>query len=158
MASGPNATELIRPLAEVEGMEVNVGFIGSCAGGRFTDLAQAAQVLRGHKVKPYFRLFVTPISQEVMREATSAGIIQVLVEAGAVITHPGCGACYLESCTPLKLGEGERCIASSTEASKGRMGSPDAEIVLANTAVVAASAIEGKITNPTSYLYKQKEV
>jgi 3-isopropylmalate/(R)-2-methylmalate dehydratase large subunit len=108
--------------------------------------------LRGQKVHPSVRLIVTPISADTARDAAAAGIYQTLLDAGATITQPGCGACYSGNLSPLKLGDGERCISTSVETLRGRMGSHDAEVLLADAAVVAASAIEGRIANPTSYL------
>jgi len=87
-----------------------------------------------------------------MREATARGFIASLVAAGAMVTPPGCGACYNGNLSPLLLGDGERCIATSVSNAPGRMGSTSAEIFLSNPAVVAASALEGRIADPRPYL------
>jgi 3-isopropylmalate/(R)-2-methylmalate dehydratase large subunit len=87
-----------------------------------------------------------------MREANERGIIATLIAAGAMLTPPGCGACYIGNQSPLLLEDGERCIASSVSNDPGRMGSKSAEIYLSNPAVVAASAIEGRIADPRPYL------
>lgn len=158
LVAGPNNIEIIRPLSELEGLEITAANIGSCSSGRVTDLALAAEVLRGNKVHPNVRLIITPISAATMREATEQGIINDLVEAGATITTPGCGACYVGNLSPLKLGDGERCISTSVETVPGRMGSMTAEILLGNSAVAAASAIEGRITDPMKYLIQKQEV
>jgi len=158
LVAGPHKDDYVRPLGEVEGQEINAAYIGSCASGRLADLELAAEVLRGHKVHPIVRLVVTPVSADTMREAMAAGILQVFLDAGATVTEPGCGACYVGNLSPLKLGDGERCISTSTESAKGRNGSPNSEILLGSPAVVAASAIEGRITNPIKYLKKQEEV
>ena len=152
LIAGPHDIERIRPLTEVLGLEVSAAYLGSCSSGRLSDLRLAAEVLRGRKVHPSVRLIVTPISADTTRDAMSAGILQTFLDAGATITNPGCGACYSGNLSPLKLGDGERCISSSVETLRGRMGSRDAEVLLGNAAVVAASAIEGKIADPAPYL------
>lgn len=152
LIAGPHEIELVRPLSEVAGLEVHAANIGSCASGRLSDLALAAEVLRGRHVHPGVRLIVTPISATVAREAAAAGIVTTLLEAGATFTQPGCGGCYSANLSPLKLGDGERCISTSVETLRGRMGSREAEIYLGSAAVVAASAIEGRITDPRPYL------
>ena len=157
LVAGPHEIELIRPLSELTGLEVNAAYIGSCSSGRFTDLQLAADVLRGRKVHPSVRLIVTPISADTARDAMSAGFMQVFLDAGASIPQPGCGACYHGNLSPLKLGDGERCISTSVETLRGRMGSQDSEVLLANAAVVAASAIEGRVTDPARYLNEALE-
>lgn len=152
LIAGPHQIERVRPLADVLGLEINAANIGSCSSGRLSDLALAADVLRGRKVDPRVRLVITPISADTARDAAAAGLLQVFLEAGATVTQPGCGACYSGNLSPLKLGDGERCISTSVETLRGRMGSQEAEILLGNAAVVAASAIEGRVADPTPYL------
>jgi len=152
LVSGPRDIEKIRALDEVIGIPVSAAFVGSCSAGRLEDLALAASVLEGHVIDKSVRLVVTPISTEVMREATARGFIASLVAAGAMVTPPGCGACYNGNLSPLLLGDGERCIATSVSNAPGRMGSTSAEIFLSNPAVVAASALEGRIADPRPYL------
>ena len=152
LVAGPHEIELIRPLAAVEGLPVDAAYIGSCASGRLSDLALAAEVLRGRKVHPGVRLIVTPISADTARDAAAQGLMQVFLDAGATFTQPGCGACYSGNLSPLKLGDGERCISTSVETLRGRMGSQSSEVLLGNAAVVAASAIEGRIADPARYL------
>jgi len=146
--SGPGGIERIRHLSELVGTHVDVAYIGSCSGGRLTDLTMAAKVLRGRHVSPGIRLVVTPLTTTVMNEALQLGVIADLAEAGATITAPGCGACFTALASPLTLGPGEVCISASVENFAGRMGSDQAEIYLANAAVVAASALEGRIAFP----------
>lgn len=152
LVSGPHELDLIRPLAELLGQKIDAANIGSCSSGRIGDLAIAADILRGRKVHPSVRLVVTPISADTAREAARLGIVETLLAAGATFTQPGCGACYSGNLSPLKLDDGERCISTSVETLRGRMGSKDSEVLLANPAVVAASAIEGRITDPVAYL------
>lgn len=152
LVCGPDKIETISPLDDVLGLPINAAFIGSCSAGRLDDLAIAAAVLEGRQIDPGVRLVVTPISTEVMREASERGIINTLIAAGAMVTPPGCGACYIGNQSPLVLEDGERCIASSVENGPGRMGSKTAKIYLSNPAVVAASALEGRIADPRIYL------
>ena len=152
LVAGPHEIELVRPVEQLAGLEVTAAYIGSCSSGRLDDLALAADILRGRKVHPSVRLIVTPISAETHREIARNGILQDFLDAGATVTQPGCGACYKGNLSPLKLGSGERCISTSVETLRGRMGSMDAEILLVNAAVVAASAIEGRVADPSPYL------
>ncbi|KQX23537.1 aconitase [Sphingomonas sp. Root50] len=157
LVAGPHDIELVRPLGNVLGLEVTAANIGSCSSGRLSDLRLAAEVLRDRKVHPAVRLVVTPISADTHREAAHAGLLEVFLDAGATVTQPGCGACYSGNLSPLKLGDGERCISTSVETLRGRMGSQESEVMLANAAVVAASAIEGRIADPAPYLARAME-
>lgn len=158
LIAGPFEIDLVRPLDEVIGLPVNAANIGSCSSGRFEDLALAAEVLKGRRIDPGVRLAVTPISAQTMRRAEDAGFIKIFVDAGAVVTQPGCGSCYGGNLGVIKLNSGERCISSSVETVAGRMGAADAEILLGNAAVVAASAIEGKIADPRTYFPQARQL
>ncbi len=133
------------PVGQVAGQRIDQAFIGSCANGTLDDFAIAARVMAGKQVAPGVRLIVTPGSQEVYREALRAGYVQILADAGAVVTNATCGACgggHLGV-----LGPGEICITASTRNFKGRMGDPSARIYMASPATVAASAIAGVIAH-----------
>jgi 3-isopropylmalate/(R)-2-methylmalate dehydratase large subunit len=140
-----------RPLAAVAGTRIDQAFIGSCANGTLEDLRLAAQILMGKKVSSKVRLIITPGSQKVYLDAVREGIVETLVEAGAVITNPTCGACGGGHMGVL--GPDETCITASTRNFKGRMGDPSARIYMASPATVAASAITGVITDPREYLH-----
>jgi 3-isopropylmalate/(R)-2-methylmalate dehydratase large subunit len=127
---------------------INQAFIGSCANGKIEDLRIAADMVRGRKVAPGVRFIVTPGSQSVYLQAAREGLIETLVEAGAVVTNSTCGACYGGHMGVL--GPGEICITSSTRNFKGRMGSSEAKIYMGAPATVAASALAGVITDPRS--------
>jgi homoaconitase/3-isopropylmalate dehydratase large subunit len=131
-------------VSDVAGQRVDFGFIGTCTNGRLEDLAAAAEVLRGHKVRA--RLLVIPASSQVLEDALSAGYIRDLVAAGATIGTPGCGPCMGNHMGVLA--PGEVCISSASRNFRGRMGERDADIYLANPAVVAASAVAGHIVHP----------
>jgi 3-isopropylmalate/(R)-2-methylmalate dehydratase large subunit len=145
----PHAPDDVKPVAEVVGRKVDQAYIGSCASGRLEDMAEAARVLKGRKVHPDVRLIVTPGSREVLKAATAAGYIQTLHEANAIVTSSNCGAC--PGLHGGILGPGDVAITSITRNFEGRMG-PGGEIYLASPATVAASAIEGRITDPLDYL------
>jgi 3-isopropylmalate/(R)-2-methylmalate dehydratase large subunit len=136
------------PVDEVAGEKIDQAFIGSCANGMLEDLAEAARVLKGHKVAPGVRLLVTPSTQAVYAAALKAGYIATLIEAGAVVTSATCGACFGGHMGVL--GPGETCITASTRNFKGRMGDPSARIFMASPATVAASAIAGHIAGADS--------
>ena len=139
-----------RAVGEVAGTRVDQAFIGSCANGTLDDLTLAAAVLGGRKVSPKTRLIITPGSQHVYLQALRSGVIATLVEAGAVITNPTCGACGGGHMGVL--GPDEVCITASTRNFKGRMGDPSAKIYMASPATVAASAVKGAIAHPGEFL------
>jgi 3-isopropylmalate/(R)-2-methylmalate dehydratase large subunit len=137
------------PLSEVEGVEVDQGYIGSCAGGRLEDIRVAARILKGRRVKEGFRLFIVPSTRRVLRECLDEGLIEILIDAGAFISSPTCDYCYGRA---QALAGGERMVSTGTLNLPGRGGSPEAEIYLASSAVVAATAITGKLTDPRGFL------
>ena len=145
----PSNTHPVSAVVEL-GLTIDQAFLGSCTNARVEDIAMAARVLAGRSVHPDVRMIVTPASSEVWKECARLGYWDVLAEAGAMITNPGCGACA--GAHLGLLGRGERCISSSNRNFQGRMGSPDSEVCLASPATVAASAIEGRIADPRPYL------
>lgn len=138
-----------RDLSEHEGLPVQAGYLGSCASGRLEDLRIAAQILKGRRVADGFSLHVIPTSQEIMAQAAAEGLITTLVQAGAFTSSPSCDYCFGRIAT---MSPGQRAVSTGTLNVAGRMGSPDSEIFLCNAAAVAASAIEGRITDPRRYL------
>jgi homoaconitate hydratase family protein len=142
----PHKVDDVVSVSQVERTRINQAFIGSCTNGRFSDLEAAARILGGHQVHPSVRLIVNPISKEVYLKALTEGVLKILVEAGAVVCNPGCGAC--PGLTKGVLGDDEVCISSANRNFRGRMGSDKARIFLASPATVAASAIRGEITDP----------
>ena len=134
--------------AVADNIRVDQVFIGSCTNGRLSDFKVAAEILKGKKVARHVRLILTPGTQKILRDATKLGYIDTLVDAGAVVSNPTCGAClggYMGI-----LGDGEVCISTTNRNFVGRMGSRSSKIYLANSAVAAASAISGYITDPRS--------
>ena len=142
----PHDVGNVKPISAVGEIKVDQAFLGSCTNGRFEDLQIAAGILEGKKVHPETRLIVFPASWEIYLEALRGGILETLIEAGAVVCNPGCGPC-LGGHMGL-LASGEKCISSSNRNFKGRMGSTQAEVYLGSPATVAASAIAGRIVDP----------
>lgn len=138
-----------RNLSEFLGLEINAGYLGSCASGRLDDLRIAAKILEGRQVKPGFQLNVVPTSQEIMAAAGREGLLSTLVEAGAFVSSPSCDYCFGRIAT---MTEKQRAVSTGTLNVRGRMGSPDSEIYLCSAATVAASAIEGALADPRKYL------
>ncbi len=149
----PHSVDNVHPLVEViAGGEVKLdqGYIGSCTGGREEDIAAAAEILCGKRIPEYTRLVVIPASAEVMLSCMEKGYIQDLISAGATVAAPGCGACL--GVHEGILAPGEVCISSTNRNFPGRMGSNQAKIYLASPATVAASILNGRITDPRVYL------
>jgi len=140
-------TKTIDQLGEVKVHQV---YLGTSCNGRLEDLHVAAQILKGKKVHGGTRMIVTPGSRVVYMEALKDGTMETFVEAGAVITSPGCGGCV--GLHEGVLGDGEVCLATQPRNFQGRMGSPKSFIYLGSPAVAAATAIEGKIADPRKYL------
>jgi 3-isopropylmalate/(R)-2-methylmalate dehydratase large subunit len=138
------------PISQLERRKVDQCFIGSCANGQIEDLRIAADMLRGRRVAPGVRLIVTPASQAVYAQAVREGYVEMLADAGAIVTNSTCGACF--GYHMGLLGAGEVCITASTRNFKGRMGSPEAEIYMASPRTVAAAAIAGEIIDPREVL------
>jgi 3-isopropylmalate/(R)-2-methylmalate dehydratase large subunit len=142
----PHSIDNVKPAAEVKGVQIHQAILGSCTNGRFTDLKAAAEILKGKKIPSSVRMYVYPASREVYLRAVREGIVETLLEAGAVICNPTCGPCF-GAHTGI-LAPGETCISSTNRNFKGRMGSSESEIYLASPATVAASALRGEITDP----------
>ncbi|MBX3064952.1 MAG: 3-isopropylmalate dehydratase large subunit [Anaerolineae bacterium] len=142
----PDSPDNVQPVSAVAGTVVQQAFIGTCTNGRLEDIAAAAEIVSGKHVAVGTRLLVVPASSVVLQEALKRGYIQTLVEAGAVIGVPGCGPCmgnHMGVPAPNEV-----TISSANRNFKGRMGTADAPIYLSSPAVVAASAITGRITHP----------
>lgn len=145
----PHVVDNVHPISEVAGLQIHQAYIGSCTGGRLSDIAAAAEVLKGNHVAKGCRLLVSPGSRSIYREAIRLGLLDILMDAGASILAPTCGACVgLHSGV---IAAGERCVSTTNRNFKGRMGSYDSEVYLASPATVAASAIEGVLADPRQY-------
>ncbi|KAI7863055.1 hypothetical protein BDF14DRAFT_1745689 [Spinellus fusiger] len=146
--SGPNSVKVATPLAALEkqNIQIHKAYLVSCVNSRQSDLTQAAHVMKGHKVKQGVEFYVAAASSEVQREAEETGVWSTLLEAGVKVLPAGCGPCVGLGTGLLK--DGEVGISATNRNFKGRMGSPSALAYLASPAVVAASAIMGKIASP----------
>lgn len=136
----------VKPVSAAKNQKVDQAFIGSCANGRLSDFAIAAEIMKGRHVAPDTRMIVTPGSQEILKQAIKAGYVETLMDAGAVVTSSTCGACFGGHMG--LLADGEVCITASTRNFQGRMGSPKANVFMGSPATVAASAVTGVITDP----------
>ncbi len=135
---------------EVEGIEIDQAFLGSCTNGRMEDLHIAAKILKGNTVDPNTRLIIIPASKEIYKEALQEGLIEIFISAGAVVGNSTCGPCIGGHLGVL--GSEEICISSTNRNFKGRMGHPTSEVYLASPATVAYSALKGKISDPREVL------
>jgi homoaconitate hydratase family protein len=144
----PHAVDHVQPLSALGDVPVEQAVLGSCTNGRLEDLEVAARIVNGRAVHPRTRLVVIPASQQIYREAMRLGYLETLVAAGAIINPPGCGPCV--GVHQGILAAGETCVSSTNRNFLGRMGSKDSLVYLASPAVVAASAIAGKLAHPES--------
>lgn len=142
----PNSPGNVKPVSQVGDVDIDQVIIGSCTNGRIEDLRIAADVLRGNKVAPYVRLIIIPATQRVFREAMREGLMEVFLEAKAVISTPTCGPCVGGHMGVLA--KGERAVSTTNRNFIGRMGHAESEVYLSNPAVAAASAVRGKIAHP----------
>jgi 3-isopropylmalate/(R)-2-methylmalate dehydratase large subunit len=144
----PHSPDHVVPISDIAGQPVQQAFLGTCTNARLEDLRAAAQILRGQHVR--CRLVVIPASSHIFLEATREGIVEVLLEAGAALGTPGCGPCmgnHMGIPAP-----NESTISSANRNFRGRMGTPEAPVYLANPYVVAASAVRGQIADPREFL------
>ena len=151
LVARPHNPANVVPLSQVSGVHVDQAFLGTCTNGRLEDLAAAAAVLRdadgmARRVAPGTRLLVIPASSQVLQDALAAGYIQTFLAAGAMIGTPGCGPCMGNHMGVPAASE--VTISSANRNFNGRMGTPGSEVYLASPAVVAASAVLGRIADP----------
>jgi 3-isopropylmalate/(R)-2-methylmalate dehydratase large subunit len=144
--SCPHLPSNTRPAAELFEVSIDQVVIGSCTNGRLEDLREAAEVIRGRKVNPNVRLIVIPATQKIYRQAMKEKLLDIFVEAEAVVSTPTCGPC-LGGHMGI-LAKGERALATTNRNFVGRMGHPESQVYLSNPAVAAASAVLGRIGTP----------
>jgi len=143
--AAPHTVENVVGIGAVAGTKVDQVFVGSCANAKLDDLLIVADLLKGRRVAPGVRLIVTPASRMIMAHAGHEGALTTLLEAGAMLTNPGCGACAGNGGA---MADGEVTLSTANRNFRGRMGSYDASIYLSSPATAAASAITGVITDP----------
>lgn len=142
----PHIPSNIRPVSQVDQEPIQQVVIGSCTNGRISDLRVAAKVLKGNRVHDKVRCIILPSTPKVWKQALKEGLLEIFMEAGAVVGPCTCGPC-LGGHTGI-LGDGERAVATTNRNFRGRMGSLDSEVYLASPAVAAASAIAGRVASP----------
>lgn len=142
----PHLPENTHPAKEGHNIKIDQVVIGSCTNGRLEDLAQAAEIMKGHKVCDHVRMIIIPATQEIYKEAMGLGYIDTFIDAGAAVSTPTCGPClggYMGI-----LAAGEKAVSTTNRNFRGRMGHVDSEVYLASPYTAAASAITGYITSP----------
>jgi 3-isopropylmalate/(R)-2-methylmalate dehydratase large subunit len=142
----PHLPGNVVPVSEAAGIPVDQVYIGNCANGTMTDLRQAASILAGRRVHPRTRAIVVPATQAIWRQAAAEGLLDAFVEAGAMVSTPTCGACFGGS--NGVLAPGENAVTTTNRNFRGRMGSPEAGVHLANAWVAAAAAVAGELVHP----------
>jgi len=148
MVACPDSPDNVKPISQIIAKDIRIDqvFIGTCTNGRIEDLRVVAEILKGRGCTSGTRLIITPASRQVYLQALREGIIEILVEAGATILNPGCGACV--GIQGGILADNERCLSTGNRNFKGRMGNPNSEIYLSSPATAAWTAVKGKISDP----------
>ena len=142
----PDFVDNLAPAKDVRGIKIDEAFLGSCNNGRIEDLRVGAQVIKGKKVSEKVRFLVVPASQTIYRQALEEGLIDIFMDAGAIVMNPNCSVCW-GSCQGV-IGENEVLISTGTRNFKGRAGHKTSKVYLGSAATVTASAIAGKICGP----------
>ena len=148
--AAPHLPENTKAVEDFTDVRIDQVVIGSCTNGRLKDLREAAAVLRGKAVHQEVRLIIIPGTQEIYKEAMREGLLEVFLEAGAVVSTPTCGPC-LGGHMGI-LARGEKAVSTTNRNFVGRMGDPESEVYLAGPAVAAASAVKGRIAHPEEVL------
>ena len=139
----PHFVDNVVPAKECAGVKIDEAFLGSCNNGRLEDLRVGAEIIKGKKVAPHVRFLVVPTSNTVYQQAMEEGLIDIFMEAGAIVMNANCSVCW-GSCQGV-IGEGETLISTGTRNFKGRAGHKDSFVYLGSAATVTASAIKGEI-------------
>lgn len=147
----PHQVDDVVPVGEVLGTPIQQANLATCTNSRLEDLEVAASILAGRHVHPDVRLYVTPASRQVLKEAMRGGILATIVEAGGILGVPGCDGCVGGSAFAIPA-DGENVVTTASRNFRGRLGNPQAFLYLASPATVAASALDGKIADPRRYL------
>jgi 3-isopropylmalate/(R)-2-methylmalate dehydratase large subunit len=143
LVAKPYLPSNVVPASELKDIKIDQAYIGGCTGGKLDDFIASTEVLKGNKKAKHVRLIVVPATQKIYRQIMGSEMRDILLDAGAVISAPTCGAClggYMGILAP-----GEKCITSTNRNFRGRMGDPTSEVYLASPKTVAASAISGYI-------------
>jgi 3-isopropylmalate/(R)-2-methylmalate dehydratase large subunit len=149
LVATPHSPKNVVPVKAAKGVKIDQGFIGSCGNGNMDDLRLTARLLKGRKVCPETRLIVTPSSRHVYQQALAEGLIEPILQSGAMLSGQTCSVCAGMEAPLLAK---EVCLTASPRNFQGRMGSPEALIYLASPATIVASAIRGEIVDPRDLL------
>lgn len=146
----PSSPDNVKPISEVKGVRVNEVFIGSCTNTRIEDMRTVAKIFKNREKKKGLKLIVTPSSQKVYLRCVKEGIMEILLNAGAIVTPAGCGVCF------GALGgipaDNDVIFSSSNRNFPGRTGNPKAQTFLGSPATAAATAVTGEVTDPRNFL------
>ncbi len=146
----PSNGKTMSEIAKMKPIKIDQAYLGSCTNGRIEDLRIATRILKGKKIADGTRMIVVPATTDIWKQANKEGLLDIFMEFGATVSTPTCGAC-LGGHMGI-IAKGEKCISTTNRNFVGRMGSPESEVYLASPAIIAASAIEGKIADPRKYL------
>ncbi|MDP2921059.1 MAG: 3-isopropylmalate dehydratase large subunit [Candidatus Omnitrophota bacterium] len=149
-AAKPHTVDNVVPVSDLKSVKINQAFLGTCTNGRLEDLSIACSILKNRKIHKDVKMIIAPASRDIFQQAIDKGIISEFVNSGACVVAPGCGPCV--GTHNGVLSSGEVCVSTANRNFKGRMGNPEAFIYLASPATVAASAIDGRITDPRKYI------
>jgi 3-isopropylmalate/(R)-2-methylmalate dehydratase large subunit len=144
----PNSPENTKPVDEIKDIYINQVVIGSCTNGRIEDMRAAGQIFKNRKVNSEVRTIIIPATQEIYKQCIKEGLLEIFIDAGAVVSTPTCGPCLGGHMGILAAGE--KAITTTNRNFVGRMGHKESEVYLASPAVAAASAVVGKIENPNN--------
>ncbi len=154
--SFPHTVDNTRTIDQAAGTKIDQVFLGTCTNSRVEDWEVVAKMVKGKKKAANIRFIAVPGSETVMKQAIEKGYYQTLIEFGAVMVTPGCGPCV--GIHEGVIGDGEACLSTQNRNFQGRMGNPDGSIYLASPAVIAATAIEGKLADPRKYVKELQSV
>ena len=146
VVAAPHLPSNVKPVEEYAGLPVDQVIIGCCTNGHITDLRQAAQIMRGHRVAERVRCTIIPATPTIYLQAMEEGLLELFVRAGATVSMPTCGPC--NGGHVGVLADGERCVSTTNRNFVGRMGAKTSEVYLASPAVAAACAVAGVIVTP----------
>lgn len=145
----PHTVDNVSDVTELSGVKIDQAYVGTCTNGRLEDLEIAASIIKGKEVCPGVKFIIAPASREIYLDAAKKGLIDIFIKSGCIVVAPGCGPCV--GTHNGVLADGEVAISTANRNFKGRMGNPNSFIYLASPATVAASAVNGRITDPRIY-------